>query len=73
MNRCKYCKKPVYGSNTEHFCNVKGRVLSSSNDDDFLISMVIGAATDSSLLGGLLGGDMLGGIVGDALDGDLWD
>lgn len=39
---------------------------------DFLMSLAIGAATDSALLGGLLGGDMTGAIVGDLLsDGDL--
>jgi hypothetical protein len=40
---------------------------------DFILSAVIGAATDSALLGGLLGGDMTGGILGDMLDGDLFD
>ena len=40
---------------------------------DFLMSAIIGAATDSAILGGLLGGSMTGGIVGDLLDGNLFD
>lgn len=45
----------------------------TDNSGDFLLSAAIGAATDSALLGGLLGGDFLGGAVGDMLDGDLFD
>ena len=44
-----------------------------SNSGDFLLSAVIGAATDSALLGGLLGGSFLGGMAGDLFDGDLFD
>jgi hypothetical protein len=40
-------------------------------DDSFIVSTIIGVATDSALLGGLLGGSLLGGILGDSLDGDL--
>ena len=37
-------------------------------DDGFLTSMALGYATDDGLLGGALGGNMLGGIVGDMLN-----
>lgn len=40
---------------------------------DVLLSAVIGAATDSALLGGILGGSFLGGAAGDLMDGDLFD
>ena len=40
---------------------------------DFILSAIIGAATDSAIIGGLLGGSMTGGIVGDLLDGNLLD
>ena len=40
------------------------------NDGDFLLSAAIGYATNSSVIGGLLGGDFVGGMVGDALNSD---
>ena len=48
-------------------------LLNADEDDSFLVSALIGYATDSAILGGLLGGDMTGGIVGDLMDGDLFD
>ena len=42
-------------------------------EGNFLLSVAIGAATDSALLGGIIGGDMAGGIIGDMLDGNLFD
>ena len=42
---------------------------SSNDSDDFLLSAVVGAATNSSIIGGLVGGDFLGGVVGDILGG----
>lgn len=35
---------------------------------DFVLSAIIGAATDSAILGGLLGGSIIGGILGDLFD-----
>lgn len=35
---------------------------------DFLTSMVIAQATDSTLMGALVGGDILGAMVGDSLN-----
>lgn len=70
--KCKHCGQTVYGST--HTCPKTEETYSVRNDgSDFLISLAIGAATDSALLGGLLGGDMAGGIIGDMLDGDLFD
>jgi len=40
---------------------------------DPVISAVVAAATDSTLLGAVVGGSIVGAIVGDALDGDLMD
>ncbi len=42
-------------------------------DGNFLMSAAIDAVTDSALLGGLIGGSFTGAIVGDMLDGDLFD
>lgn len=50
---CKFCNQEVNGST--HNCPKKG-LLSVDNGDSFLVSAVIGAATDSAIIGGLLGG-----------------
>jgi hypothetical protein len=43
--------------------------LKSKGDwDSFLLSGIIAYATDSALLGGLLGGNFVGGVVGDLLN-----
>jgi hypothetical protein len=39
----------------------------------FITSVAIGHITDNPLMGGAVGGDMLGGIIGDSLDGNLFD
>ena len=72
MPYCKHCNEYVYSSATTHDCPKNG-LLRIDDDNSFLVSAIIGAATDSALLGGLLGGDITGGIVGDLLDGDLFD
>lgn len=72
MSYCKYCEEYVSSSATTHKCKKAG-LLNIDEDDSFLVSAIIGAATDSALLGGLLGGDLAGGILGDILDGDLFD
>ena len=44
------------------------------SDSSFSDSMLWGAITDSALLGGLIGGDFGGAIVGDFMNGfDLFD
>ena len=71
MKTCKHCKKQVSGS---HYCESAKRTISEDSDGDFLLSAAIGYATNSAIIGGLLGGDMTGGIVGDILNGgDLLD
>ena len=40
---------------------------SKSADDDFGTSMMIGYATDNALLGGAIGGNFVGGMIGQAL------
>lgn len=69
---CKHCEDYVSSSARTHNCRKKG-LLDVDEDDSFLVSAIIGAATDSALLGGLLGGDLTGGLLGDILDGDLFD
>jgi hypothetical protein len=64
----------LYGEELDHFrSSLSSSSSSSSSGLDFLASAAIGYATDSALLGGLLGGSFEGGIVGDLLDGDLFD
>jgi hypothetical protein len=72
MAYCKHCREYVSTSSTYHNCGKKG-LLNVDEDDSFLVSTLIGMATDSALLGGILGGDITGGILGDMLDGDLFD
>ena len=68
---CKHCKKEVM---TPHYCNVAKKNITEKDDDDFLLSVAIGAATDNALLGGMLGGNLTGGLVGDMLNsGDELD
>lgn len=69
---CKHCKEKLSSGTTVHYCEKKG-LLDVSAGDSFLVSALIGYATDSAILGAALGGDITGGIVGDLLDGDLFD
>ena len=69
---CKYCGERIHKSSTFHNCRKKG-LLNIDKDDSFLVSAVIGAATDSTIAGALLGGDIGGALLGDALDGDIFD
>ncbi len=69
---CKHCRKYVSEYDDYHDCPKKG-LLEINEDSSFLVSALIGAATDSAILGGLLGGGIVGGILGDILDGDLMD
>jgi len=45
----------------------------SDDDRDFANSFVIGYLTDNPSLGGVLGGNMAGGLLGSSLDGDLFN
>lgn len=69
---CKHCGDYLPSSIRTHRCKQAG-LLRVDEDDSFLISAAIGLVTDSALLGGILGGDFVGGAVGDLLDGDLMD
>lgn len=71
---CKHCKS-AFTRGTTHQCRTTGESYDTSDDDiiDFLLSAGVAAATDSAILGTLAGGSVLGGVVGDLLDGDLFD
>lgn len=58
--KCKNCNE------TEEYCNC-------TDGGDFVLSAVVAAATDSSILGAIVGGDITGAVLGDILDGDLFD
>lgn len=71
MKTCKHCNKEICGS---HYCNVAGRNISEDSDGDFLLSAIVGYATNSAIIGGLIGGDVGGSILGDIMnDGNLFD
>lgn len=72
MPYCKHCEEFVSKYDKTHNCRKAG-LLNVDEDDSFLVSAIIGYATDSAILGGLLGGSFLGGALGDGLDGDLLD
>ena len=70
--RCKHCGKTVQ-TGRNHNCPQKGNISVpsriASDDDNFLLSVGIGAVTDSTIIGGLVGGNFSGGLVGDFLNG----
>lgn len=73
-NKCKHCGQTIQSWQNSHDCPRTGKTYSEDSDDgDFLLSAIVGYATDSAILGGLVGGDMFGGILGDMFDGDLMD
>jgi len=72
MPYCKHCEEYVSNYATTHNCRKVG-LLNVDEDDSFLVSAIIGRVTNSAIAGTLLGGDLLGGIFGDILDGDLFD
>lgn len=54
-----------------HQCPSAGRNVSYEDEDgDFFTSLVVAAATDSTTLGLMAGGDLSGAIIGDVLAGD---
>jgi hypothetical protein len=71
IRTCKHCRRDV---SIPHHCSVARKTIRESDEGDFVLSAIIGAATDSAILGALFGGDLIGGVVGDLLgDGDLFD
>lgn len=48
------------------------RKHSSDKEEDFMYSAAISASTDSALLGYVIGGSLMGALLGDSLDGDLF-
>ncbi len=68
MYRCQECNCEFHNS---HYCYSRRRTVSF--DEDFVISLAIGAITGSAILGTVLGGDIVGAVLGDMLDGDLFD
>ena len=73
MPYCKHCEEYVSSSSSTHNCRKKG-LLNIDEDNSFLVSSIIGYATGSDILGEVLGGDSVGGFLGDILgdDDDDW-
>lgn len=72
MSYCKHCEEKISSGSRHHHCKKKG-LLNIDEDDSFLVSAIIGAATDSTLLGGILGGSFLGSMLGNILDDSIDD
>lgn len=68
--RCRYCSSMV---SSNHYCPVKEDYIDFDDSGSFIASAAIAAVTDSVLLGTVLGGDVSGAIIGDLLDGNLFD
>ncbi len=64
--RCKHCNN-VVDKNVIHHCPSLDQSFDPSDGLDFLISVAVGAATDSTIIGAVVGGDILGAALGDAL------
>ncbi len=67
MKLCTKCNNKVPDGKS-HFCrNLDANI---GPDSDFLISLAVGAATDSVAAGFLAGGSLTGAIIGEALNDD---
>lgn len=66
MKKCKYCHTEV---NSNHFCDIKKDYVYYDDDSNFLLSAIVGAITDSAIIGTLVGGDPLGAVLGLELEG----
>lgn len=69
MPYCKHCRDYVSEDADSHECRRVG-LLNITEDDSFLVSTLIGMATDSGITGALLGGSIAGGFLGDLLSDD---
>lgn len=72
--KCRYCNTNVQ-LGTKHQClkmqqaSLSAQTVSEDNGD-FFVSLAVAAATDNWFLGTAMGGDLIGGIVGDLLVDD---
>ncbi len=64
---CKHCSQRVDLAYS-HYCPTTGSTYSLNNSDDFLLGMAVGYATGNPFIGGIAGGNMMGGIVGSELN-----
>lgn len=64
MNTCKHCGKE-FEDGEIHDCEVAGRKITTDDEGDFVVSAIIAHETHNALLGAVIGGDVLGGILGD--------
>lgn len=69
LKTCRHCRKSFRGG---HYCETAQRTIRSEELGGFLLAAAVGYATNSAVLGGLAGGSITGGIVGDpANDGEI--
>lgn len=70
--KCKHCGETI--RNSYHHCSKTNRTYREDDTGDFALSAIVAYATDSAILGGLVGGDIGGAILGDLFNGgDLFD
>ena len=65
---CEHCGR-FCPTGTQHVCTVTGQSYEVRASGDFLISAAVAAVTDSALLGWFVGGSLIGGLLGDGVDG----
>ena len=64
MDKCEKCGKEI--KNDSQLCVDCEPKNEESNDENFSKSLILGIGTNNAILGSILGGDITGGIIGDA-------
>lgn len=64
QKRCRECDQLVTG---RHYCHQLRRNV-EFDDDGFLLSLAVGAATNDPLVGAAVGGSFAGGFVGASMN-----
>jgi len=64
--KCKACGE-VW--DRDHYCRVAQRTV-TYDDSNFMLSMLVGYATDNAVIGGVVGGSFIGGLMGEGLRDD---
>ncbi len=72
--KCRYCKEGVL-TGTHHHCKQmqlakQPPAVVDESEGNFFLSFAVAAVTDNWAIGTLVGGNLLGGIVGDAAVGN---
>lgn len=64
--KCNSCGKIVNGP---HYCTIENRTI-ERDDSSFITSLLVAEMTGSSLMGYVVGGDLVGSMIGSELSSD---